>query len=232
MKTPPRSDNTAFSPYPLEQEQLLVDKVKNGDRAGAREILNELLGVLLFHNPGDINVLKARMLELLTILSRAAVEAGADANILLTRNQGHINAVLKFHTPEQLCAWIPQPLEEFIDYVCQIRTRNPAAPVRQAINYLEANYHQNVTLPGVARHVGLSPSRIEHLFKQYTSRTLSDYLMRLRVEHAKRLLLTTSLSAPEICRQIGYRQQPYFSRIFKRITGLTPTAFRKYSQRG
>ena len=84
--------------YPLVQERLLVEKVKNGDRSGAREILNNLLGTIMFHDPGNFNVLKARLLELLTILSRAAIEAGANAEILLSRNQAYIATMPSGHT--------------------------------------------------------------------------------------------------------------------------------------
>ena len=56
--------------YPLESERELIGKVKIGDRTGAKEILNSILGTILFHNPGDLGILKARLLELLSILSR------------------------------------------------------------------------------------------------------------------------------------------------------------------
>ncbi|MHC4867041.1 MAG: PocR ligand-binding domain-containing protein, partial [Planctomycetota bacterium] len=66
--------------YPLESERELMGKVKIGDHTGAKEILNSILGTILFHNPGDLGVLKARLLELLSILSRSAVEGGVDIN--------------------------------------------------------------------------------------------------------------------------------------------------------
>ena len=101
MKKNPLPISPSDYPYSLDKEKRLVEKVKIGDRSGAREILNELLGSIMFHQPDDFNVLKIRIMELLSVLSRAAVEAGADPQFLLSRNQNYINAVLEFTQSEQ-----------------------------------------------------------------------------------------------------------------------------------
>ena len=90
--------------YPLESERELKSKVKIGDRTGAREILNSILGTILFHNPGDLGVLKARVIELLSILSRSAVEGGVDVDAMLERNLGYVTKIMQFDTQEDLCA--------------------------------------------------------------------------------------------------------------------------------
>jgi len=81
--------------YPLESERELLGKVKIGDRTGAKEILNSILGTILFHNPGQLGLLKVRLLELLSILSRAAVEGGVDVNLMLEKNLGYVNKVMQ-----------------------------------------------------------------------------------------------------------------------------------------
>ncbi|MHC4156769.1 MAG: PocR ligand-binding domain-containing protein [Planctomycetota bacterium] len=103
--------------YPLESERELMGKVKIGDRTGAKEILNSILGTILFHNPGDLGILKARLLELLSILSRSAVEGGVDVDVMLEKNLGYVNKVMHIHNQEDLCAWISTALNEFIELV-------------------------------------------------------------------------------------------------------------------
>lgn len=100
--------------YPYESEQALIGKVKIGDRTGAKEILNSILANILLQNPGELNVLKARMVELLGVLSRAAAEGGVDINMLLEKNLEYINTALAIDTQENLCAWITQALNDFI----------------------------------------------------------------------------------------------------------------------
>jgi two-component system response regulator YesN len=90
--------------YPLESERELLGKVKIGDRTGAKEILNSILGTILFHSPGDLGVLKARLLELLSILSRSAVEGGVDIDVILEKNLTYVNKVMGINNQEDLCA--------------------------------------------------------------------------------------------------------------------------------
>lgn len=212
--------------YPLDSERELIGKVKIGDRTGAREILNSILGTILFHNPGDLSVLKARLLELLSIISRAAVEGGVDINLLLEKNLDYINKVMRINNQQDLCVWISHALDNFIELVYSSQNGTRVNKLKPAIEYINAHYDQPVTLADVARAAHLSVSRLSHLFKQLTGATVIEHLTSVRIEHAKRLLLTTDKSCTQICFQIGYNHQSYFTRSFRRLTGLTPRQFR------
>jgi two-component system response regulator YesN len=83
--------------YPLESERELMGKVKIGDRTGAKEILNSILGTILFKAIGELGILKVRMLELLSILSRSAVEGGVDVNVMLEKNLTYANKVMQIN---------------------------------------------------------------------------------------------------------------------------------------
>lgn len=82
--------------YPFEAEKELSLKVKNGDIIGAKNVLNDLLAHMLFSSGGNIEIIKSRILELCTLLSRASVECGADFNKLFDLNYnffGEINKI-------------------------------------------------------------------------------------------------------------------------------------------
>ena len=119
--------------YPYEMECQLIAKVKIGDRTGAKEILNSLLGRIMFHNPGNINLLKARLVELLSVLSRAAAMGGVDINVLLNKNLGYINKVLTIDTQEDICVWISHALDEFIESVYTSRDAKKMQQLKPAI---------------------------------------------------------------------------------------------------
>jgi two-component system response regulator YesN len=212
--------------YPLESERELLGKVKIGDRTGAKEILNSILGTILFHNPGDLGVLKARLLELLSILSRSAVEGGVDIEIILEKNLAYVNKVMAIGNQEDLCAWISTALDEFIELVYSLQDAKKMTQIRLAINYIDANYDKPVTLADIARACYLSVSRLAHVFKEQMGITLIDYLTSVRIERAKQLLLATEQNCTEICFQVGYNNQSYFTRTFKELVGMTPRHFR------
>jgi len=218
--------------YPLESERALLQKVKIGDRTGAKEILNSILGTILFKDIGDLGILKVRLLELLSVLSRSAVEGGVDVDVMLERNLTYVNKLMQIGSQEDLCAWISTALNEFLELVYSSQDSRKITQITPAINYIDANYDKPVTLAEIARASHLSASRLAHIFKEQMGITLIDYLTGVRIEQAKELLLATDQSCTEICFQVGYSNQSYFTRTFKSVVGMTPRRFRIQNRRG
>ena len=218
--------------YPLESERALLQKVKIGDRTGAKEILNAILGTILFKDIGDLGILKVRLLELLSVLSRSAVEGGVDVDVMLEKNLAYVNKVMQIGSQEDLCAWISTALNEFLELVYSSQDSRKITQVTPAINYIDANYDKPITLAEIARASHLSASRLAHIFKEQMGITLIDYLTGVRIEKAKELLLATDQSCTEICFQVGYNNQSYFTRTFKSVAGMTPRRFRIQNRRG
>jgi two-component system response regulator YesN len=217
--------------YPLESERRLTSKVKIGDRTGAKEILNSILGEVMQHNPGDLGVLRARIQELLSVLSRAAVDGGVSLEVILEKNLGYLNRAMQVANPEDLCAWMGKALEEFIEMVYTSQDARKMTQITPAVNYLDANYDKQVMLADVAKAAHLSISRLAHLFKQQMGITVIDYLTNVRIERAKAMLLGTDQNCTEICFEVGYNNQSYFTRTFKAVVGMTPTKFRSRNRR-
>ncbi len=217
--------------YPLDSERELMGKVKIGDKTGAKEILNSILGIILFRNPGELGILKVRLLELLSILSRAAVEGGLDVNLVLEKNLSYVNKVMKISNQEDLCAWISLALNDFIESVYSSQDARKMTQIRPAINYIDANFAKPITLADIAKASHLSVSRIAHLFKEQLGITIIDYVTTVRIERAKELLLATDQNCTEICFEVGYNNQSYFTRTFKELVGMTPRQFRMKNKR-
>ena len=217
--------------YPLESERELMGKVKIGDRTGAKEILNSILGTILFKTIGELGILKARLLELLSILSRSAVEGGVNVDVMLEKNLTYVNKVMQINNQEDLCAWISMALNEFIELVYSSQDARKVSQIRPAINYIDANYNKPITLADVAKASHLSISRLAHIFKEQMGITIIDYLTSVRIERAKQLLLATDQNCTEICFQVGYNNQSYFTRTFKGLVGMTPRHFRVRNHR-
>jgi two-component system response regulator YesN len=78
----------------------------------------------------------------------------------------------------------------------------------------------------------LSVSRLAHRFKEETGATLIEYLTWVRIGHAQRLLVETDKSCQKIADEVGYNNQSYFSRAFRRVVGITPRQFRRRGTSG
>ena len=95
------------------------------------------------------------------------------------------------------------------------------------IQPIKAHRQEPVCMDDLVRHVGFSRARMFDLFKAQTGLTPNDYLQRLRVEEAQELLRQTSRSVTEIGLATGFSSGQYFSTVFARYTGVSPTDFRK-----
>jgi len=99
--------------------------------------------------------------------------------------------------------------------------------VNKVIVYLQDNYNTDIKLKDIGKLVNRHPRYLCALFKQFTGKTISEYIRRFRIEKAKRLLLYTSLSITEIAYEVGYNNSQYFSKVFSQVEGVEPRVFRK-----
>ena len=111
-----------------------------------------------------------------------------------------------------------------------INAVNYSLPVRLACEYIEKNFQENINLNKISNYVSLSKNYFCNIFKKETGITIWDYLIRIRMEEAKRMLLETEQKTYEISERVGYDDPSYFGRLFKKYTGFTPIEFRDSSR--
>jgi AraC-like DNA-binding protein len=97
--------------------------------------------------------------------------------------------------------------------------------VRNALTYLRENVTSPYNATATATAVGLSQSHLRALFEKWVGESPRQYHTRCRIEAAKRLLSQENLSVAQIAMQVGFHDARYFSRVFKRVTGVTPSQY-------
>lgn len=103
--------------------------------------------------------------------------------------------------------------------------------VEACIRYMDVNYSSHITLAQLAAHVHLHPNYLCAIFKQHSGQTILDYLNTLRIRKARQLLNRGNLSITQVAEQVGFNDTDHFSRTFKSLTGISPSAFKKtYSE--
>ncbi|MCM3628915.1 AraC family transcriptional regulator [Paenibacillus glycanilyticus] len=97
----------------------------------------------------------------------------------------------------------------------------------KAKRYIGLHFTEELSLEETAEHVHLNPHYFSKVFKQQAGATFIDYLTGLRIDKAKQLIASADeLALKEVCFEVGYKDPNYFSRVFKRVTGVTPTEYR------
>ena len=100
-------------------------------------------------------------------------------------------------------------------------------PVRYAMRYIEENYGADITVDKIAGQIYMSPAYFSALFKKETGINFTQYLTQYRINMAKEILEHTDKNVQEIAGELGFHDQRYFSKVFQKYVGKTPTEFRK-----
>lgn len=221
----------ARAAYPIKKEQALIRAITEGDQSEARKLLNEILGHIFFASGGDFPVMRARSLELLALLSRAAADGGADLDQVLSLNQQFLKESDYLRSADELTIWLTRVMERYSALVFDLVDVKHKEIIYKAISYMKRNFAGKLTLDNTARHVGFSPTYFSKVFKDEMGTTFNNYLGNLRVERSKMLLLDGELSVGDVCTAVGFEDQSYFIKVFRRYTGVTPGKYRKQQGR-
>lgn len=97
------------------------------------------------------------------------------------------------------------------------------------MQYIEANLDKNLTLKSLSEFLHFHPNYFVTHFKKNFGLPPMDYLKKLRIEKAMTLLQTTTQTVSEIAASVGYKDNNYFSRVFKQLTGFSPSEYREFA---
>jgi AraC-like DNA-binding protein/ligand-binding sensor protein len=162
--------------------------------------------------------------------AKALVGFGMEVNPARLRDAWFGSRVL---SPEQYQAMV-RLLKVFAEHLSivsnqvLVREENTENPlITRAKEFIEKNQAEDLSLPMVARAVNTSTFYFCKMFKKATGLTFTEYLGRVRVERAKTLLLNPHVRVSEVAFEVGFQSLSQFNRVFKRIAGLSPTAYRE-----
>jgi two-component system response regulator YesN len=114
-----------------------------------------------------------------------------------------------------------------INAIQHMRYTNSKLVINRALNYINDHYDEKISLEDVARKLHLSKYYLCNAFKKATGENMSLYINKLRIDKAKRLLLESDGRIKEIFEKVGYSNQQYFSKVFKKITGMTVMEYKE-----
>lgn len=207
-------------------EKRLQSLIAQRDRQASQELLNELLGHIYFTHAGDPSLIKARVIELVVVLSRAAVAAGADVAEIFRFSPKYLEQIGDLSTIDELSVWLSGLVHRFISASFDYERIKHADVVHKVMDYIRKNAHARLTLEDIAGQVYLSKSYLSSIFKQELGMSISSFVNQVRIERCKRLLRETDLPLVQIAAEYGFEDQSYFSKVFKRFTGMSPKQYR------
>jgi two-component system response regulator YesN len=218
------SKDQELATYPLYKEDQLLDYVIRGNPEKALELLDELLNWLETVYSSESVILKEKIFEILLVLSRKIVFntclEGFTIDVDFLRH-----AIYKLHSISELRTYTKSFVTERISEIGQLKKSRASALISIVSEYLEKNYAKEISLDDVATLVQISSFYLSKLFKKELGENFIDYLTGIRIRKAKEILANPRNTVKDACYQVGYHDPNYFARVFKKITGMTPTEY-------
>jgi Response regulator containing CheY-like receiver domain and AraC-type DNA-binding domain len=175
-------------------------------------------------------VLPELLVRLIGLAEREVGGFAEEAEELFGPADRRLDGLSRFFKYDPLRRWFT---ERMIDAMARIRERRSGSV--RAVDAVKAiiasGYHEELDLASLAERVYLTPSYLSRLFKQETGVTITDYLIGVRIEQAKKLLRgRPDLKTYEVGERVGYPDSAYFNKLFKRIVGMTPNEYRQIAR--
>lgn len=219
--------NTQILNYSIEKEKNLASQIRLGDVKNAKKTFQALLVDIFMDSAAKLNILKARILELEVILSRASVEGGADLMTALEISSEFLINISSLENIDEINLLAEKSLDKFIQAVLGSKETKNRMVVCDIKNYIRKNFDKSPTLNDIACNVYLSPSYASRIFKENQGITISDYIAKVKLEEAKRMLHNNPDYTIEYISQIlGYNDSSYFSKVFRKKEGMSPSEYK------
>ncbi|WP_163538749.1 helix-turn-helix domain-containing protein [Gracilibacillus sp. YIM 98692] len=203
---------------PFEKEKALLEAIKQGDVQTGLQAFESYFQWIQKNADYQIRLVKKAVENFFIVLTRVTKELGFDHDLEMS--------VACFETTTQVKEAAKAHLLSVLKQLDTWRSKGVQGLLINAKEYIESYYHTAITLEEVAEKVGLSSYYLSKLFKEHFQVTFVEYLTNVRIDKAKAFLLNGSTPLKEIALNIGYKDPNYFSRVFKKETGLSPSEYR------
>ena len=212
--------------YPEEVEKRYLRMVENSNLTGAVAEANEFFDWMENNYYDYREDIELKVLELIIKLEQKAFQRGKIKYGFRYR-ENYLHEVHSCSDYKALRSWFLSKTKEICSNFAAVKERESGGVTEKAQKYIQSHFQKDISLDDVSRQVDISPYYFSKLFRQETGKTFIEYLTDTRINYAKELLLHPELSIKEVCRQSGYSDPNYFSRIFKKYEKVSPSEYRE-----
>jgi YesN/AraC family two-component response regulator len=213
-----------------DYEQLVISRLRSLDLEGAKKAYEEFFNQYMLeknYEESYIRNFKNYLISLTALLSHSALE---DKEKICKLTSARIRLTIKIENindDKELYLLGLSILEEYYNLLsfCCIQCKNSI--INCAIDYMNQNIDKPLTLESVASSIHVSRNYLSSIFIKHTGYKFNEYINKIRINKAKELMKATEHNLLEIAYMCGFKNQNYFSTMFKKFEGVTPIGFKK-----
>lgn len=169
---------------------------------------------------------KNLLITAITLATRAAIEGGLYPEIAYNLSDSYIQHIEELNKIDSVTKLLEEILPDFAERVTKANRSGFSKTILLCQDYIFNHLHEDLTLESLAKQLRISPSYLSNKFKEETGETLKAYIRHQKIEEAKNLIVYSDLSISEIYALLNFHDQSYFTKVFKKITGLTPKQYK------
>ncbi len=210
-------------------QKALIEGIKSGNEASVKERLQDIYSYLKNIDPMKKDFIKNFYWNIISSINniRITLMSGeGDKRLEYSELSGLYGLIEKCASSEELNLLLDESARSVTQKVNSYNNKSIKLVLRKAVDYLYAHYNEQITLNDVAEHAFVSTYYISRMFKRETGKNFVDFLNEIRIEKAKEILKDVRYKTYEVAEKVGIPDAHYFSRLFKKYVGITPTEFR------
>lgn len=222
------------SNLPWQAEQLLMNNIREGNlnyQTALANAANVSFGVHV--SIGDpLRQAKDSGIVFSTLCSRAAIDGGLPAQTAYTVQNMYSQSIESASDITEIVSINHQMYTDFINRVHKIKLLSDITPpIRNCMEYINLHVTEKIDISQLASSLGYSAYYLSRKFKSETGQSINDYIKQKKMQLAKHLLTASSMSVQDITAHLNYCSNSYFSDLFHKETGLTPSEYREQHQK-
>ena len=213
----------------IDEDEIIVQLQQN--RKKAKAYLEGLISGLRYEAHQNLAPMRAKMTELLVVLSRVVNRIGPAMAPFLHINDQAIGLIYQTTSQENISVITSKAVDAYLEQLeaAAVKPENPN--ISLMTDYIDKHYPDNLTVEAIADAACLSPGYAGRIFKEQLGLPIMDYVLKVRIEKSKKLLLNPHYQIQAIAEKVGYGDAGYFTKVFRKFEGITPTQFRKVHKR-
>jgi len=225
-----RNENIKLeSPVSMQEEKELVEAILARNRPLAMKRAQSILSKL-FHEEYNANIVKFWVMELGVVICNAPLFGNSIKNL----NSMHLNHLVDIPSKSDMTLtkvqmWFNKLIERVMDHMDILDNPDKSSPdyrVKLAIDYINNQQKNKITAGDVSKCVSLSQQHLNRLFQKGVGMSLAKYIMNVKLEEGKQLLVDSDMIVAEIAEELEFYDVAHFSRNFKKNFSLTPAQYR------
>lgn len=223
-----RENSSYHAPYVPEFDFYYA--VKNGDVVKVSQLCSvdfakkDGLGKLC---EDSLQNLKYHFAITAAMLARYCIESGMEHETAYSLSDLYIQSCDRCTNENELSGLHRNMSMDYTKRMAELRKNKVySKQIVLCINYIYSHLHKKISVEELSKHTGLSPSYLSRLFRKETGESITEYIIKRKINAAKNMLKYSGYSLSEISATLAFSCQSYFTKIFKELEGVTPKKYR------